>query len=139
MKLKKILLVITGCLSLALGAIGAVLPILPTVPFLMLSAFCFAKSSEKLHRWFISTKLYKKNLESFMQGKGMTVGTKVRIMSTVTILMAIGFIMMSRVPVGRIILAVVWVCHVLYFVFGVKTLKADNQAEGVVKEVADVD
>ena len=123
MKLKKALLVVIGCLSLALGAIGAVLPILPTVPFLMLSAFCFAKSSEKLHSWFISTKLYKKNLESFVKGEGMTVKTKVKIMSTVTILMAIGFIMMSRVPVGRAILAVVWVCHVVYFVFGVKTLK----------------
>lgn len=129
MRLKKALLVVVGCLSLALGAIGAVLPILPTVPFLMLSAFCFAKSSEKLHSWFISTKLYKKNLESFVKGEGMTVKTKVKIMSTVTILMAIGFIMMSRVPVGRVILAIVWVCHVVYFVFGVKTLKEESFPE----------
>ena len=129
MRLKKALLVVVGCLSLALGAIGAVLPILPTVPFLMLSAFCFAKSSEKLHSWFISTKLYQKNLESFIKGEGMTVKTKVKIMSTVTILMAIGFIMMSRVPVGRGILAIVWVCHVVYFVFGVKTLKEESFPE----------
>lgn len=129
MRLKKALLVVVGCLSLALGAIGAVLPILPTVPFLMLSAFCFAKSSEKLHSWFISTKLYKKNLESFVKGEGMTVKTKVKIMSTVTILMAIGFIMMSRVPVGRVILAIVWVCHVVYFVFRVKTLKVESFPE----------
>ena len=129
MRLKKALLVVVGCLSLALGAIGAVLPILPTVPFLMLSAFCFAKSSEKLHSWFISTKLYKKNLESFVKGEGMTVKTKVKIMSTVTILMAIGFIMMSRVPVGRGILAIVWVCHVVYFVFGVKTLREESFPE----------
>lgn len=129
MRLKKALLVVVGCLSLALGAIGAVLPILPTVPFLMLSAFCFAKSSEKLHSWFISTKLYKKNLESFVKGEGMTVKTKVKIMSTVTILMAIGFIMMSRVPVGRVILAIVWVCHVMYFVFRVKTLKVESLPE----------
>ena len=129
MRLKKALLVVVGCISLALGAIGAVLPILPTVPFLMLSAFCFAKSSEKLHSWFISTKLYKKNLESFVKGEGMTVKTKVKIMSTVTILMAIGFIMMSRVPVGRVILAIVWVCHVVYFVFGVKTLKEESFPE----------
>lgn len=129
MRLKKALLVVVGCLSLALGAIGAVLLILPTVPFLMLSAFCFAKSSEKLHSWFISTKLYKKNLESFVKGEGMTVKTKVKIMSTVTILMAIGFIMMSRVPVGRVILAIVWVCHVVYFVFRVKTLKVESFPE----------
>lgn len=126
MNLKKVFLVILGCLGLGLGALGAVLPLLPAFPFLMLSAFCFAKSSEKLHNWFISTGLYKKNLESFVQGKGMTVKTKVRIMLTVTILMSIGFIMMHAVPVGRIVLGIVWLCHVLYFIFGIKTLKLEE-------------
>ncbi len=126
MNLKKVFLVILGCLGLGLGALGAVLPLLPAFPFLMLSVFCFAKSSEKLHNWFISTGLYKKNLESFVQGKGMTVKTKVRIMLTVTILMSIGFIMMHAVPVGRIVLGIVWLCHVLYFIFGIKTLKLEE-------------
>lgn len=127
MNIKKAFFVVLGCLSLCLGAVGAVLPILPTVPFLMLAAFCFAKSSEKLHNWFISTKLYKKNLESFVQGKGMTMKTKIRIMVTVTILMSIGFIMMHAVPVGRIILGFVWIFHVLYFIFGIKTLKVETE------------
>lgn len=126
MNLKKVFLVILGCLGLGLGALGAVLPLLPAFPFLMLAAFCFAKSSEKFHNWFISTRLYKKNLESFVQGKGMTVKTKVRIMLTVTILMSIGFIMMHAVPVGRIVLGIVWLCHVLYFIFGIKTLKLEE-------------
>ena len=93
----------------------------------VLAVFCFAKSSEKLHNWFISTKLYKKNLESFIQGKGMTVKTKIRIMVTVTFLMSIGFIMMHAVPVGRIILGFVWIFHVLYFIFGIKTLKVETE------------
>lgn len=126
MNLKKVFLVILGCLGLGLGALGAVLPLLPAFPFLMLAAFCFAKSSEKLHNWFTSTRLYKKNLESFVQGKGMTVKTKVRIMITVTILMSIGFIMMHAVPVGRIVLGIVWLFHVLYFIFGIKTLKLEE-------------
>ncbi|MCI6165609.1 MAG: YbaN family protein [Lachnospira sp.] len=125
MNIKKAFFVVLGCLSLGLGALGAVLPLLPAFPFLMLAAFCFAKNSEKLHNWFISTKLYKKNLESFVQGKGMTVRTKIRIMVTVTILMSIGFIMMHAVPVGRIILGFVWLFHVLYFIFGIKTLKVE--------------
>lgn len=127
MNIKKAFFIVLGCLSLGLGAVGAVLPILPTVPFLMLATFCLAKSSEKLHNWFISTKLYKKNLESFVQGKGMTVKTKIRIMVTVTILMSIGFIMMHAVPVGRIILGFVWIFHVLYFIFGIKTLKVETE------------
>lgn len=126
MNLKKVFFVVLGCLSLGLGALGAVLPLLPAFPFLMLAAFCFAKSSEKLHGWFVSTKLYKKNLESFVQGKGMTVGTKIRIMLTVTFLMSIGFIMMHAVPVGRIVLGIVWLFHILYFIFGIKTLKIED-------------
>ena len=127
MNIKKAFFIVLGCLSLGLGAVGAVLPILPTVPFLMLAAFCFAKSSEKLHNWFISTKLYKKNLESFVQGNGMAMKTKIRIMVMVTILMSIGFIMMHAVPVGRIILGFVWIFHVLYFIFGIRTLKIETE------------
>ena len=127
MNIKKAFFIVLGCLSLGLGAVGAVLPILPTVTFLMLAAFCFAKSSEKLHNWFISTKLYKKNLESFVQGKGMAMKTKIRIMVMVTILMSIGFIMMHAVPVGRIILGFVWIFHVLYFIFGIRTLKIETE------------
>ncbi|MDO4354922.1 MAG: YbaN family protein [Clostridia bacterium] len=120
--MKKIAYVILGCISVGLGA---VLPLLPSFPFLLLAAFCFARSSERLHQWFVSTRLYKDNLESYVQGKGMTRRTKIRIMATVTILMSIGFIMMHRVPVGRIVLACVWVFHVVYFCFGVKTLTED--------------
>ncbi|MDE7446618.1 MAG: YbaN family protein [Lachnospiraceae bacterium] len=129
MKLKKILLVIIGCIGVGLGALGVVLPILPTVPFLLLAAFCFARSSERLNNWFIGTKLYKNNLESYVKGEGMTRKTKIKIMVTVTVLMTVGFIMMDQVLVGRLVLACVWVFHILYFVFGVKTIKKENLAE----------
>ena len=111
-----------GCV---LGAVGAVLPLLPSFPFLMLAAWCFAKSSQKLHNWFVHTNLYKKNLESYVQGRGMTLSTKLRIILMVSGLMGIGFVMMHNVPVGRVLLVLVWVFHLLYFSFGVKTLKAE--------------
>ena len=126
MKIKKALYVALGCVGVGLGAVGAVVPLLPAFPFLLLAAFCFARSSERLNDWFINTKLYKNNLESYVKGRGMTWNTKIRIMITVTILMSIGFIMMSRVPVGRIILAGVWLFHILYFIFGVKTLSMED-------------
>ena len=50
MKIGKIILIAVGCICLALDTVGIVLPILPTVPFYMATAFCFAKSSERLHR-----------------------------------------------------------------------------------------
>ena len=124
MNIKKIAYIVLGYIGVALGAVGAIVPLLPAFPFLLLATFCFAKSSEKLHNWFISTKLYKNNLESYVKGEGMTWNTKIRIMVTVTILMTIGFVMMNAVPVGRIVLTGVWIFHILYFIFGVKTLKA---------------
>ena len=126
MKIKKYLYMIFGCIGLILGIIGAVLPLLPAFPFLLLAAFCFARSSEKVHQWFINTNLYKKNLESYLQGKGMTKATKIRIMITVTILMTIGFIVMNQVPIGQMILAGVWIFHLIYFWFGVKTFPSDK-------------
>ena len=127
MKLKKVIYITVGCIGLALGAVGAVLPLLPAFPFLLLAAICFGKSSERLDRWFKNTKLYKNNLESLVKGQGMTWKTKIKIMITVTVLMTIGFIMMNQVVVGRIVLACVWVFHILYFIFGVKTIKNTNK------------
>lgn len=126
MKLKKILYIVLGCIGVGAGAVGAVLPLIPSVPFLLLAAFCFAKSSERLHTWFTGTKLYQNNLESYVKGKGMTRKTKIKIMVTVTILMSIGFVMMHAVPIGRIVLGCVWVFHVLYFVFGIKTFQVED-------------
>lgn len=123
MNIKKIVYIVIGCIGAACGAVGTVVPVLPTFPFLLLAAYCFGRSSERLNNWFTNTKLYKDNLESYVAGKGMTKTTKMRIMTTVTILMSIGFIMMSRVPVGRAILFGVWVFHMVYFIFCVKTLE----------------
>ena len=125
MSIKRITFVVLGCVSLALAVIGVVLPILPTVPFLALAAFCFAKSSDRLNNWLINTKFYQNNLADFKAGKGMTVKTKVRILATVTLVMAVGLIamLMKGVIVGSIILSVVWLVHIYYFGFKVKTLE----------------
>ena len=128
MSIKKLFFLILGCVCLILGGIGVVLPILPTVPFFLVTVFCFANSSKKLHDWFVGTDIYKKNLESFVQKKGMTARTKAGIISSVTVLMGLGFFMMKDVPVGRVILAAVWACHMIYFIFGVKTLKIQQKS-----------
>ncbi len=130
MKIKKIVWLLLGLVGLGLGALGAVLPILPSVPFLMLALFSFGKSSEKLRSWFTGTKLYRDNLESFVQGQGMTRRAKLKIMGTVTLLMAFGFCMMLRagLVLPCCILAGIWLAHILYFVFGVKKYDPDQES-----------
>ena len=124
---KRILFAVLGCVCLVLGCIGIALPILPTVPFFLATVFFFANSSQRLHDWFVSTKMYKKHLESYVQKKGMLIKTKLTILTSVTLVMAVGFVLMLRkqIYVPCVILAVVWVAHVIYFLFGVKTLREE--------------
>ena len=125
MKIKRILYMAAGWIGIGLGAAGALLPILPTVPFLMLAAVCFARSSERLHGWFKNTKLYKNNLEDFAAGRGMTRKTKCRILTTVTLLMSLGFAVMGLqgIVMGCAVLLGVWLLHIFNFCFVVKTIR----------------
>lgn len=129
MKIKKVLYVVLDCTGVGLGAVGAVVPLMPAFPFLLLAAFCFAKSSEKLNNWFIGTKLYKDNLESYIKEKGMTKKVKIRVLIMITLLMSIGFFILLKreIWVGIWILAAVWLFHILYFIFGIKTLIEDKK------------
>jgi len=130
MKIKKIIFVILGCICLGLGTVGVFLPILPTTPFYLATLFFFANSSDRLHSWFLGTKLYKKHLDSFVKKRGMLLSTKLTILTTVTLLMGFGIFMMARksIWIPCIILGVVWLFHVLYFVFRVKTIRPGEES-----------
>lgn len=92
----------------------------------MMAAFCFARSSERVDRWFKGTKLYQENLKDFAAGKGMTARTKVRIMVTVTLLMTVALVAMGvkGIVAGCVVLGFVWAFHMVYFIWFVKTIPA---------------
>ncbi len=118
--MKRKLLALAGLISLGLGALAAALPLIPSFPFLLISFICFGKSSQRLQDWFLSSKLYKNNLEGFLKGRGMTWPAKIRVIITVTLAIGISFALLSRLPWVRAILAVVWLGHIIYFLFFVK-------------------
>lgn len=124
MRIKKYIFVVLGCICLGLGTVGVFLPILPTTPFYLLTVFFFANSSQKLHDWFLGTKLYQKHLDSFVKQRGMLRSTKISIICTVTLLMGFGCFMMARkgIWIPCVILAIVWLVHILYFTLRVKTI-----------------
>lgn len=122
-RMMKIFWITLGFICLGVGTWGVILPVLPTVPLYMGTAFCFAKSSEKLYVWFQKTALYKKHLESFVKERSMSVGTKLRIFIIVTVLMSIGLLFMKNAPAGRICLIIVWIWHFWYFFMRIKTTK----------------
>lgn len=121
-KIKRYIYVIVGLLSFAIGAIGVILPILPTTPFLLLASFCFVRGSEKFDRWFKSTKMYKKHLESFVNEKAMTMKQKVIILLFVNIMLAIPIILIDNLHMRLFLLGLIFI-KLYYFIFKIKTIK----------------
>ena len=73
---RKGFLLIIGTLSLALGIIGLLLPIMPTAPFLLLSSFCYLRSSKRLYNWLIYHKIFGDYIYNYITYKAVTKSTK---------------------------------------------------------------
>ncbi|MFN3236028.1 MAG: YbaN family protein [Pseudomonadales bacterium] len=110
---KRTLLTLGGLLSLGLGIVGAFLPLLPTVPFVLLAAFCFAKSSERLHTWLVNHRAFGRIIRDFEAGNGIPRRVKVRAISLLWISMAISAWIVAR-PMLWGILALVGTCTTIY-------------------------
>ena len=112
-----------GAISFALGTAGIVLPLLPTVPFYMLTLFCLARGSERFHNMFLESSLYQKTVGAYERDKALTLRTKLSILLSVSTIMAIGAYFSQDMPIALIVMAFVWISHVIAVAFIVKTKK----------------
>ena len=112
-----------GAISFVLGTAGIVLPLLPTVPFYMLTLFCLARGSERFHKMFLESSLYQKTVGAYERDKALTLRTKLSSLASVTTIMAIGAYFSQNMPVALIVMGLVWIGHVIALAFIVKTKK----------------
>lgn len=92
------MLVAAGVLCTALGALGVLLPGLPTTPFLLLAAFCFSRSSERFHQWLLGHRWLGAYLRNFEEGRGMTRRDKA--ITLATMWLTIGMTVVFFIPVA---------------------------------------
>ncbi len=85
----RVLLVLAGTVSLTLGVIGIFLPLLPTTPFLLLSAACYARSSDRLYSWLLDHSVFGNYIKDWREGKGVPL--RVKVLSIALLVLTIGY------------------------------------------------
>ena len=127
-KVLKIIYIVLAFLFIGLGILGIILPILPTTPFLLLASYFFAKGSERFHKWFLSTKLYKHHLEEFIRTRAMTLKKKLTILLPVSTMLIVTAILINNLY-ARIGIFIIIVCKYYYFFAHIRTIsKCDINA-----------
>ena len=117
----RIMWLILGFLAMGIGAVGVILPVLPTTPFLLLASFCLARGSERFHRWFTGTKLYRRHLESFVRNRAMTLKTKFSLLIPASCMLLLAFLAMSNIY-GRVFIVFQIIFKYVYFFTRIRTV-----------------
>jgi len=92
----RILLFVVGSISLFFGIIGIFLPLLPTTPFLLLTAACYIRSSERMYNWFLNNRWFGEYIRNYQSGRGIPLKTKLFAISSMWITMCISVILVAQ-------------------------------------------
>lgn len=101
----KALLVVCGSICVGLGVMGIVLPILPTTPFLLLAAACYANSSERFYVWLLTNRLFGQYIRDWREKKGLSIGTKLWVIFVLVVTMGISIVFFVPILAVKLLLA----------------------------------
>jgi len=105
--LKKLALIIVGTIFLALGIVGILLPLLPTTPFLLLAATCYARSSKGLYNWLLNNRWFGNYIKNIREGKGVPLKVKISVISLLWVTIGCSAIFVVHIFLVRIILILI--------------------------------
>ena len=134
MSIKRIALLILGHVSLALGLIAIVIPVLPTTPFLLLASYCFYKSSDRLHAWLMNHPLLGEKLRNYIEHRAVSRRTKTNAIMFLWTSLLVSMILIN-IGYVRVIMAIVG-CAVTIHLLLLRTLP-DQQIPDPVEEKFD--
>jgi hypothetical protein len=116
------LLISIGTLSVGIGIIGVFLPVLPTTPFLLLAAACYAKSSDWFYNRLLNNKIFGSYIKNYREGKGISMKAKVISISFLALTILYSVVFVASNLLYKIILAVIFAGVTLH-ILSIKTLK----------------
>lgn len=121
-RLSRLALIVSGTFFLGLGIIGIFLPLLPTTPFILLAASCYARSSKRLYNWLLNNRWFGSYIKNYREGKGVPYKIKILSVSFLWIVIGYSIIFVVNVLFVRIILFLI-AAGVTVHILSIKTLK----------------
>ena len=115
-------LIITGSFFTGLAILGIFLPLLPTIPFLLLAAACYIRSSERFYNWLINNKWLGNYIKNYLEGKGVSLKVKVLSISLLWITVGYSIIFVVNIFPIRVILILIAIGVTIHLLF-IRTLK----------------
>ena len=103
-KIVRALFFVAGSVSLTLGVIGIVLPVLPTTPFLLLALACYFRSSERMTHWMLNNEYFGKYIRNYKEGKGIPLKTKLFAITVLWITLGYSAIFIIPIWIAQLIL-----------------------------------
>ena len=118
----RILLVIAGTLCVGLGIVGIFVPVLPTTPFLLLAAVCYARGSQRFYGWLLNNKWFGSYIRNYLERKGITLRAKIVTVTLLWITIGASVAFAVETLVLKLILVIIAI-GVSIHILSVRTLK----------------